>query len=79
VTLLPFHAEYAQNLEVRTRTYGTGTLDQCGIHILTERDNMVQAINPINDPYHQLGGPLPDNGSRTSGKSRAGASARRGI
>jgi hypothetical protein len=54
-TVLPFVVTNGQNVEVRTWHYGNGTLDQCGVHILNERDNKIQDVDPVRDQLHRIG------------------------
>ncbi len=55
VTMLPFSSDPTQNIQMRTRSFGNGTLDQCGVHIMNERDNKITDVSPVTDQYHQVG------------------------
>jgi hypothetical protein len=57
--LLPFVSSPGQNIEARTYHYGIGELDQCGVHLLNERDDKTHHVNPVTDQAHRMGYPAP--------------------
>jgi hypothetical protein len=58
--ILPFVSSPGQNIETRTYQWGVGVLDQCGVHLLNERDDKTQHVNPVTDQGHRMGYPIPD-------------------